>query len=1490
METVAGGNILYPKVMIGGSRGSVDGSGNVQGLTFTIAQLNQFKGGARLRGPSSAKTCANTDSSSSPCTMELRNNNYQFCLECTPKNQEKLYIEEKANRGITCEAAVSGNYNLVARSTTTLASNIYYDCEAYQYLSGGQCSPCDSTCVACSDSGRNDCQACDWNSNQYIGNNGRCKDCDLEQGNIFGTCLACPRGCTSCPLLVCHQCQKTETFSRGSCCPKNKYFHSRMNWSEDGRDSTIGCRQCSSSCSTCIGTNSNNCLSCPENEFLNPMTFVCGTTCETTNGYYKDTMQGACMPCIYGCKECSDSSTCTKCDKSNGYFLAPDKTCITCATDAGKFISTSGDSCLDCESNCLVCDDATTCKKCDVSKRYYLNGADCALCPSGSTISSAGNSCLQNCGVANCLTCGASASVCQQCDTNNGYYLNSGQCSLCQIKQGKYLSTGGTCEGCEDNCLECSDGTTCTKCNKAGGFYLSNADCLACDLKNGKFIPSSGNACSNCESHCLECTSSTACTKCKVSEGYFLSSGNCIFCDASQARYITTDGDDCMDCEPNCLRCSDGQTCTKCDSSRGFYLSNKDCLACDLKNGKFVSTAGDSCLNCGDHCMECGGLDSCTKCKKDDGYYLSGGGCLSCPLTNGKYISQSGDSCLDCGDGCLRCSDSTTCSRCNIAGGFYLSGGRCLSCKVSEGKFIPPSGDSCQDCVLGCSKCSNLESCSICDTPNGYVLESQTCVFCNTSSNNFIDQAGSPPTCKSCSKNCEKCTSKTNCTQCSQDYQVNSKGACVEKPSSIESYTLLQALPSDTDDEADFKLKVNIPGSGKFGSQLTYDTFKPPNTNPRELFKVEASSQTPAVGSVTTKTRLTDKKELIILGNFSTSPTSKDSGDPVTVGLEVTVLVDNIINKKPGVGLETNKVSASVKVTPQIEKKAVEAAAAQGQAISGASSTSSSAAVGASVIFSALGGDPTGLMIKFNQYLDFIGRLRLININFGAKLEAFLGSVGEMKEIKAETDEEKDDLIKAQNGNKGKLNIYFVRLEFHGRLMYKSGFFLLSWGVKLIGVALFAFVTARPQKINKLALYWIFWSRKIHILVMGTTMTDICFYGVRILLHSNHEEIKRHPIKFMVSTLSVALVVLDLIQIFHIVVHLKEKPPKPKTGTKEEDLAMDSAKQPIAKKNQILSRPSRTPIHEAVTHDKDPNSKGERDHLVAKVIRKEVHKEKTMARIKGNQAIKLFSIADLTPTDTVFVSKVCLLNNYFSIMKMAVQQMIMASLPHLPSFQISLILGAQILDMVVNIYQFSKRRHLKSWIKMILRVSSAFFISLFLIIALYIRVTFGTKALYIEKRVQNIASIVVMGGVGVEYLLTFTLLLEMMIVTVKGWMNKKKIKKIKEREELRGKEDGEVYSVIEIKDPICYTVTKRAVNPLSGGERLDTDFASLNARSTTTTKKKSKKFDKVQKANKMNSLSANLKIADFRKGGMKVPGSSLYNKLQHLPTSTITTK
>ena len=1022
----------------------------------------------------------------------------------------------------------------------------------------------------------------------------------------------------------------------------------------------------------------------------------------------------------------------------------------------------------------------------------------------------------------------------------------------CEAKQ--FVGTDNSCRDCSPSCASCAGqgASQCTHCpwrsNKALETTSGSSKGTCDDCASGK--ASIFGACQDCPyDGCTSCPL-LVCDQCQKNENF--KQGHC--CPKDNYRdttdFVVTAGGSpttpvdpenkfdhlCKACDSSCKTCygPEATNCLSCNSTSTLdLLTNKCQFVCDTNNGKYIDSTTNECKDCPKGCSQCSDATTCTSCKTSNGYYLSGTQCLTCNTKQGKFVPPSGDACLACEAGCAECSDAITCTKCKRPEGFYLSNADCLPCDLNGGKFIPPAGATCEACSAGCSRCPNRQSCQVCDSSQGFVRQGPSCVTCATSDGKFVNKDNSPPTCDSCSANCLQCSSQSNCTLCSSDYQVDSQGACVEKPSSIEEYNLIQALPSVTDDEADFKLRVSIPGASKFGGQLTYNTFKPPEPNPRPLFKIEtAASETAEVGEIASTTRLTQKNELIVLGNFSTKPTSTESKTSVEVKLSLTVLIDNIINLKPGIGLALTPVPATVTVTPKIEKKVIEAAKEQGQAISGASSTSSSAAAGASTIFSALGADPTGLMIKFNQYLDFISRLRLININFGAKLEAFLGSVGEAKEIKAETGEEKDEIVKAQNGDKGKFNEYYVKLGFEGRLMYKSGLFMVSWLGKGVSYALLGMINARND-FRLISVYWIFWSRKLHLLVLGTTMSDISLYGARVLLHSSSGEVKRHPARFVFNAISVFLVVVDLVEIFLTITHLKEKPPK-QYKTSRDAKNRDFAKTQNSKKSQISKslRPSQQPAPEESKAEREINK-----NLVPVVIKKKIDEKETIARIQTNESIKLFSIDDLTPSDAVFVSKLCLLNNYLSILKMAFQLAVLASLAHLPSFQISLMLAAQIFDMGLNLYQFFKRRHLNSWIKMILRVSSALFISLFLLISLYIRVEFGTKALYIEKNVQDVASVVVMIGMALEYLFTFVLLVQMLVGGIMSWFNRDKIRRRREREELRGKKEGEVYSVMEVKGPLCYKVTKRAEDPLNPLDKLGGD--SNNDREMTVNKLKS---------------------------------------------------
>ena len=142
----------------------------------------------------------------------------------------------------------------------------------------------------------------------------------------------------------------------------------------------------------------------------------------TLSGQYLNSVSKTCETCsVISCKSCSPASTCTEC-LSGKYLLRPEKaTCVECNQD-GQFIS--GIECVaNCQTNCRVCESATSCLTCKTGFYRKADGtcdacfSDCEVCTS----------------ITSCSKCKAdlylmqpSSSSCVACNSN-GQFKTSGK-------------------------------------------------------------------------------------------------------------------------------------------------------------------------------------------------------------------------------------------------------------------------------------------------------------------------------------------------------------------------------------------------------------------------------------------------------------------------------------------------------------------------------------------------------------------------------------------------------------------------------------------------------------------------------------------------------------------------------------------------------------------------------------------------------------------------------------------------------------------------------------------------------------------------------------------------------------------------------------------------------------------------------------------------------------------------------------------------------
>ncbi|KAL4473512.1 hypothetical protein ABPG74_022376 [Tetrahymena malaccensis] len=542
-------------------------------------------------------------------------------------------------------------------------------------------------------------------------------------------------------------------------------------------------------------------VSCVNECSTSKMGFFCSKDCG--EGYYKDANNpNNCLKCSLGCKECKDSSICTRCQ--DFYFSNGQKCIDNCGINSILYNNSCqkcGNGCGFCYSSdeCSVCQDLFTeeydgqCKKCQQNQDEY-----CEDCPK------------------NCKQCVDSSQYnCFECD--DGYELVFGQCKKKTIlvaqqncENGQSF-INGSCQQCFQGCLTCSEPNDSNRCFSCVSSYKQDyfgSSCKKC--KGGEYSPSRDN-CLPCNQLCdnqFSCFGPSVfqCQKCQA--GYFkdLQTNKCLACDLSKCKECSESPTQCTDCPQNqflydkqCFtKCPSGwypdekRVCRQCnqDLCKECYNSPTQCTECkqdqvlfeekcykDCKKG-FFADKQNVCKPCDlNKCEECIQYDTkCTKCK--DNLYLINHSCEEqCP-DKGYYFDQN-NKCLPCHEDCEKCSGSSTnCTDCEYP--MFLEGNRCLQ-ECPPGKYgaYVQSISKCLECdTKKCQNCiDNKAKCTSCN--EGYFLYKNQCMSeCPKGTNkNLATQS-----CLVCLQpNCAVCGDNIGvCIQCHEGF-IQFQGVCTRE-------------------------------------------------------------------------------------------------------------------------------------------------------------------------------------------------------------------------------------------------------------------------------------------------------------------------------------------------------------------------------------------------------------------------------------------------------------------------------------------------------------------------------------------------------------------------------------------------------------------------------------------------------------------------------------------------------------------------------------
>ncbi|KAI9433848.1 hypothetical protein H4582DRAFT_1982896 [Lactarius indigo] len=343
-------------------------------------------------------------------------------------------------------------------------------------IESNACSPQCSSAGVCSASGQCTCPP------GFSGSS-----CETCAKGFFGTsCQACPTGCTTCDDVYVQLLAWTTASNGTQCasCAPGFFLDGNGNCAV----CQLGCQQCADGSGIC---NANDRTKCDAVQSVT----TTGTVCP--DGSFSN--GATCQPCSTSCSTCSGatSNDCIVCvpTDSNG----------VCA-GSSMIANNNKHECDSCPSKCTSCGipnfsvastiNQLQCKGC--LPGFVLSNGQCVeSCPTGTFLSPQDNLTCTACS-SQCSTCLGAADFCLTC--NGGQLASGGKCvASCPSNA---LATAGACTTCHPDCATCSgtsfmlsNGRCLPTCSKTQFFDKTSGSCQPCD---GSCSSCSGAGPSNC--------------------------------------------------------------------------------------------------------------------------------------------------------------------------------------------------------------------------------------------------------------------------------------------------------------------------------------------------------------------------------------------------------------------------------------------------------------------------------------------------------------------------------------------------------------------------------------------------------------------------------------------------------------------------------------------------------------------------------------------------------------------------------------------------------------------------------------------------------------------------------------------------------------------------------------------------------------------------------------------------------------------------------
>ena len=332
-------------------------------------------------------------------------------------------------------------------------------------------------------------------------------------------------------------------------------------------------------------------------------------------------------------------------------------------------------------------------------------------------------------------------------------------------------------------------------------------------------------------------------------------------------------------------------------------------------------------------------------------------------------------------------------------------------------------------------------------------------------------------------------------------------------------------------------------------------------------------------------------------------------GDKMDINIKSKRAALNPKSYKEGSSTLSELISGTRTIEVEVFKLGVTEANPVSVALSNMTSTASessapvSMSLGILAMFVSI--DPNGVFMKFNQYLDLIKRLKYIGAFLGVDLEAFIESMSgrrKKREVTETSDnqrvlevsvaENQREKVEGEESlSQNKVSSFEVSLFFEGPFMIKSILYDVSWLCKLLGMFIFYRMWIATKAV-KWKLIFLKYQKKIHFIVFLSSISDILFFGTRIILHRRNSRTGL-AVKSLCGA-NISLISIDLLEMLVVTLRttyepgegdLPHKNKKSKMKAENVDFLNSSEKRPTkSPRNKFSSFSNRAQIR--LNHNK----------------------------------------------------------------------------------------------------------------------------------------------------------------------------------------------------------------------------------------------------------------------------------------------------------------